>query len=219
MTVPSVVIVDYGVGNLFSVAAAMKKVGVPYPKISGDEAVVERADRLILPGVGAFGDAMQRLRESGLIYAVKRYAASGKPMMGVCLGMQLLMSESEEFGFNEGLDLIPGRVTRLNTRGDPNLRIPLIGWNPLHFPDGRTGNRDSWDHSFLRHVQEGAFMYFLHSYVVVPGNPDAQLAVAPFGSEAFCCAVQQDNIGGVQFHPERSGEEGLEIYRSFVFDH
>lgn len=215
--VPSVVIVEYGLSNLFSVVAALKKIGAANVKVSDDKDTILKADRLVLPGVGAFGNGMENLVARRLVSPIKKYADSGRPLLGVCLGMQLLVAESEEFGHHKGLDLVAGYVTRLDSNGDPSLRIPLIGWNSVHHPNGSSGPSPSWDGSVLSRINHGSFMYFLHSYAVVPENPQVQLAVTPFGSGNFCSALKQDAVSGVQFHPERSGEEGLNIYRSFVF--
>ena len=215
---PSVVIVEYGLGNLFSVAAALAKIGATQVTVSDDKDEISNADRLIIPGVGAFGDGMENLERRGLVSTIQKYAESGRPVLGVCLGMQLLMTESEEFGQHKGLGLIAGNVTLLDSQGDPNLKIPLIGWNEVGHPNGDTGTSPSWETSVLSKINPGSFMYFLHSYFVEPANPETSLAVTPFGSKTFCSAISQGSITGVQFHPERSGEEGLNIYRSFIFE-
>jgi glutamine amidotransferase len=167
--------------------------------------------------VGAFGDGMNNLRELGLVSVVKRFANSGRPILGVCLGMQLLMSESEEFGVHEGLDIVSGKVARFQPEGSVRHKIPLIGWNSLELPDGDYVKEGMWRGTVLSNLNEGAFMYFLHSYVAVPDDLALRLAITQYGHAWFCSALKQENVTGVQFHPERSGEEGLSIYKSFVF--
>lgn len=212
----SVVIVDYGLGNLFSVQRALNKIGVSDSVISSEKAAIENADRLILPGVGAFGDGMDNLRKRDLVSSIRSYAESGRPLLGVCLGMQLIMSESEEFGVHEGLNLVPGRVVRLQAHEEERAKIPQIGWNSLHAPDEKSSHRGPWNKTVLSGVEEGAFMYFLHSYMVVPHDSKACLATTQYGGNRFCSVLRQGNMTGVQFHPERSGPVGLRIYRNFV---
>lgn len=208
------VIVDYGLGNLYSVKRALERVGTDVV-ISSERRVIEEADRLVLPGVGAFGDGMRHLRELDLVSPLNAYVASGRPVLGVCLGMQLLMSESEEFGIHKGLDVIAGRVVRLQSpAGSDRHKVPHIGWNSLHHPPGAPAN--PWEGTVLRKLDDGVFMYFLHSYVVVPEDPALCIALTRYGHDRFCSAIRQGNVSGVQFHPERSGEEGLAIYRSFI---
>ena len=218
MSGPRVVIVDYGLGNLFSVERALRHVGSA-AVITGDPREIASADRLIIPGVGAFGDGMRQLRERGLDGAIRAYAAANRPLLGVCLGMQLLMSESEEFGLHQGLCLVPGRVVRLQpSHGAEQLKVPHIGWNAV-VPAPWTAHAERpWSDSILHCVPAGSFMYFLHSYQVVPAQAEACIAVTHYGHGAFCSALQQGRITGVQFHPERSGEDGLRLYRSFVYD-
>ena len=215
---PKVLIVDYGLGNLLSVERALRRLGV-HPAISADALAISQADRLVLPGVGAFGEGMANLRQRNLISSMQAFADSGRPILGICLGMQLLMSESEEFGQHRGLDLVKGKVVRLRLPqpGD-RFKVPHIGWNGLQVPPERGAGTGGWEQTCLRGLRERSFMYFVHSYVVVTEQPDRRLAVTQHGYDTFCSALKQGNITGLQFHPERSGEEGLEIYRSFVHD-
>lgn len=212
---PSVVIVDYGLGNLFSVQSALRQIGAQ-AEISGDKDKIANADKLILPGVGTFGDGMAGLKERGLIAPINNYVDSGKPLLGICLGMQLLMSEGEEFGVHKGLDIIKGRVVRLRESEGENssCKIPHIGWNRLLFPDG--GKAD-WGDTILRDTPKGTFMYFVHSNTVLPEDPSDCLSETAYGDNLFCSVIHRENIYGCQFHPERSGKDGLEIYRNFVF--
>ena len=206
---PSVAIVDYGMGNLFSVQRACEQVGLP-SAISSDPAVVLAADGVILPGVGAFGDAMAMLQRLGLASALREFAASGKPLFGICLGMQLLMRESHEFGRHEGLGLIDGDVVRLDgaTPSGRPCKVPQVGWNRVWMPAGR-----SWQGTPMASARDGEYFYFVHSFYVRPGDPSVIAAVTRYGATEFCSAVRRHNIFATQFHGERSGPQGLQLYR------
>lgn len=207
-----VVIVDYGVGNLFNVQRALGSLGV-HSSLSTDKKEILNAKRLLLPGVGAFEEGMRHLREQGLVDILKQFAASEKPMMGICLGMQLLMSSSEENGQHAGLDLIPGQVLRFQEPLPKTpYKIPHIGWNSL-----RPGEGAFWDKSLLEGLEQEPFMYFVHSYFVKPQDPRLALAVTSYGRDVFCSVIRQKNIVGCQFHPERSGDQGLQILKNFIF--
>jgi glutamine amidotransferase len=210
MIMPSVVIVDYGVGNLFSVAGAVRAVGIENPVISSDPVDIAAADRVILPGVGAFGDGMENLLERGLVSVMQDRAAANHPILGICLGMQLLMEESDEFGTHQGLGVIRGSVTRFATQ--PNMKVPLVGWEPIVEPRWRT-----WTCSVLAKLETRTHMYFVHSYYVKPSDTKNVLATTRFGGFEFCSVVNEGNTTGVQFHPERSGEDGIQVYRNFMF--
>ena len=206
-----VAIVDYGMGNLFSVQAACEAVGLN-AKITAAPRQILDAAAVILPGVGALPDAMQALRQRDLVPVLREAAAQGKPFMGICLGLQLLMSESEEFGRHEALGLIPGTVVQI---ADPKengraLKVPHIGWNEL-----RGASRD-WTGSLLAGVTHGEQMYFVHSFVARPEDPALSLSTTRYGGFEFCSSLQKNNIFGCQFHPERSGPQGLHIYRNFA---
>ena len=205
---PTVAIVDYGMGNLFSVAQACRAVGLA-PVISDDPRVVERAEGVILPGVGAFGDAMAVLRAKGLDRALVDYARSGRPLLGICLGMQLMMSESWEFGHHRGLELFPGRVVRFGSDNGHRLKVPHVGWEPVH-PAG------DWQGTLLEDLPAGVHLYFVHSFHAQPAHPELELARASYGPEEFCAAVARDNVTACQFHPERSGPAGLTVYRNLA---
>lgn len=202
-------IVDYGLGNLFSVMRACEWAGLQ-PFVSSSAAELEHADALILPGVGAFSDAMGNLRRLDLVSPLHDLAASGKPMLGVCLGLQLFLSESMEGGSCRGLDLIPGRVVRLVDRM-PDVKVPHVGWSRIHAPAGRT-----WSGTALAETAEGAFMYFVHSYHAAPESQAAVLCETNYFGQRFCSGLQVGNLTAFQFHPERSGEEGLQIYRDWA---
>jgi glutamine amidotransferase len=213
-----VVVVDYGRGNLWSVCQAVAAAGGD-PRLSTEPAVVRAAEQLILPGVGAFGDAMAGLRARGLDEAVLAFAATGRPLLGVCLGMQLLLEASSEFGDHPGLGLIRGRVDRLpppaaGVRGTlRSHKIPNVGWCRLEPAPGGT----PWAESLFAGVKPGDFAYFVHSYGAQPADPRHRLAdIALGGGATVSAAVTAGPITGCQFHPEKSGEVGLAILRVFV---
>lgn len=208
---PPIVVVDYGRGNLFSVCQAVAKVGGA-PALSADPAVVRAAERVILPGVGAFGDAMAGLRARGLDDAVKAFAATGRPLLGVCLGMQLLLAASTEFGDHEGLAILPGHVDRLPTPAPGGRdKIPNVGWCRLE--PARDGV--PWSESIFRGVKPGDFAYFVHSYAAHPDRRH-RLADIEFAGAPACAAIAAGPVAGCQFHPEKSGEVGLAIVDAFV---
>ena len=196
-------IIDYGVGNLFSLVCSFEKIGEK-AFVTADKSLIESADRIILPGVGAFGDAADKLKESGLVPVLKEQIAKGKPIMGICLGMQLLFDKSYEYGEHEGLGLIRGEIRPI---GDyvQGLKIPHMGWNALMFKkDG---------HPLLKYVREGECVYFVHSYFAVD-CAESVIACAEYGTEITAVAANK-NVMGCQFHPEKSGDTGLNILRAF----
>jgi glutamine amidotransferase len=196
------VIIDYGMGNLRSVEKALAAVG-GRPVISGDPERVRRAERLILPGVGAFGDAMANLRRAGLDQALGEAVDRGVPLLGLCLGLQLLFSESEEFGRHPGLGLVAGRVRRFD---DAGLRVPHVGWNQVE------GLRPD---PLVAGIGEGTYFYFVHSYYVEPEAPGAVLASTEYGRR-FCAIARRGNVWGAQFHPEKSQAAGRRLLRNFL---
>ena len=198
-----IAIVDYGVGNLFSLQSSLKMIGAE-AVVTGDEAVIAAADRIILPGVGAFGDAAAKLRASGMDKAVIREAAAGKPVMGICLGMQLLFDKSYEYGEHEGLGLIKGSIIGMEGTIPSELKIPHIGWNALHL---------TTDHPLWKYIKNGDFVYFVHSFYGTDCD-ESVIATAEYGKE-LTAAVAQGNVMGCQFHPEKSGEVGLNILKAF----
>ena len=198
-----IAIVDYGVGNLFSLCSSLRFLGLD-SCVSADPAVLRAVDKLILPGVGAFGDAAEKLRKSGLDRVVLEEAGRGKPLLGICLGMQLLFETSEEYGVHQGLGLLRGRVVGMEGRLPETLKIPHIGWNALHI------TRPS---PLLREIREGECVYFVHSFYAEDCG-DSLIATAEYGRE-LTAAVQKENVMGCQFHPEKSGDVGLRILRAF----
>lgn len=198
-------IIDYGVGNLFSLRRSLEFVGAE-ATVSGDEVVLRSADKLILPGVGAFGDAAAKLRATGLDQLVLEEAAAGKPLLGICLGMQLLFEESEEYGLHKGLGLMPGRVVAMEGRLPAGLPIPHIGWNGLTLTNPAC--------PLFRETHNGDCVYFVHSYYA-EGCGDTLSATAEYGLD-LTATVWRDNVYGCQFHPEKSGPVGLAMLRAFV---
>jgi glutamine amidotransferase len=196
-----IVIVDYGVGNLRSVQKGLERVGAT-AVVSDDLASLDAAQGVILPGVGAFGDGMDNLVARRLVEPVLRQVEAGKPLLGICLGMQLLFEESEEMGRHQGLGLLPGRVVRFP---DGDLKVPHIGWNQLL--DARGG--------ILQGIQDGAYAYFVHSYYALPEDPADVLATTEYGLE-FASVVGRGKILGAQFHPEKSQEVGLRLLENFA---
>ena len=194
-------IIDYGVGNLFSLCSSFRAIGVE-AFVSGDPGELEKADRLVLPGVGAFEDAADKLRMSGLDSFVRDQAASGKPLLGICLGMQMLFEKSFEYGEHEGLGLLKGQVVPMEGRLPAELKIPHMGWNKLEVSGGR-----------LLQAVDGAYVYFVHSFFA-GGCEDSLAAVTEYGIP-ITAAVEKGNIFGCQFHPEKSGNVGLRILRAF----
>ena len=210
-------IVDYGLGNLYSVKQACNRVGLD-SVISSDRHLIENASAVILPGVGAFGDAMENLKRFDLVGVLKDYAFSGRPMMGICLGLQLLMEESEEFGVHRGLAIIKGNVVKIKgARANGRmLKVPQVGWNAINAPAGVAGSNSClWEGSPLDGVTGGTFMYFVHSFTVQPVDEDVRLAETVYGGISFCSAIRYKGLFACQFHPEKSGACGLEIYKSF----
>ena len=215
-------VVDYGVGNLYSLCSSLAAVGAE-AVVSGDPEVIAKADKIILPGVGAFGDAAAKLRENGLdkliIERAPRslqsqdlrfsWANAGVPLMGICLGMQMLFDESREFGCHKGLGLIPGKVISMEGVIAPGLKIPQMGWNALHFPNDEL--KDS--SPVFRDVDEGEFVYFVHSYYASECEADT-VAVCDCGVP-ITAAVVRGNVMGCQFHPEKSSKAGLKILKNF----
>lgn len=201
-----IAIIDYGVGNLFSLKSSFASLGAE-TVVSGDPDVIRSAGKLVLPGVGAFGDASALLRQSGLDKLVREEAAGGKPLLGICLGMQLLFDYSLEYGHHEGLGLIPGSVRPIADYIPKGYKIPHIGWNALHFPAGKPVN------PLFRYIREGDCVYFVHSFCGAE-CADSLIASAEYGTE-LTAAVAGNHVYGVQFHPEKSGRVGLNILRAF----
>jgi glutamine amidotransferase len=199
-----IAIIDYGVGNLFSLEASFKKIGAE-TVVTADKDIILSADKIILPGVGAFGDAITKLKESGLDLTVKKAVAEGKHLLGICLGMQLLFEYSEEFGHHEGLGIIGGGIVPLKDHIPNDLKVPQMGWNALAF------KRQS---RLFKYINEGDFVYFVHSFYGINCS-ESLIATTEYGT-TVTAAVERGNVFGCQFHPEKSGEVGLNILRAFI---
>ena len=198
-----IAIVDYGVGNLFSLSCSLKALGADVV-VTGDKEIIEKADKLILPGVGAFRDAADKLFSSGLADVVVDQVKKGKPLMGICLGMQMLFEKSYEYGEYNGLGLLKGNVVGMEGRIPKELSIPHIGWNALKFKK---------ESPLFRYISQGDCVYFVHSYFACDCD-DSVTATAEYGADITAC-VQKDNVYGCQFHPEKSGDVGLMILKAF----
>ena len=204
----TVTIIDYGMGNLRSVQKGFEKVGFN-ALVTADPREAEQAERLVLPGVGAFRDCMDNLRQGGFIDPILRHVESGRPFLGICLGLQLLFTESEEFGRHQGLDIIPGKVVRFPAglrQGDEALKVPHMGWNQIEI------RRPA---PVFKGVEEGVSVYFVHSYYVVPEDESMVATVTDYGIP-FCSAVWRDNVVATQFHPEKSQQVGLQMLKNFA---
>ncbi len=198
-----IAIVDYGVGNLFSLQSSFAKVGAD-TVLTSDKKTIENADKILLPGVGAFADAAKKLKDSGLGELLVQQAQKGKCIMGVCLGMQMLFEKSFEYGEHDGLGLLKGKVVPIKDYVDEGLKIPHIGWNALHMKR---------EHPLLKYCKDGDYVYFVHSYFATD-CADSVLALTDYGAP-LTAAVAKDNVMGCQFHPEKSGDVGLNILRAF----
>lgn len=208
-----VTIIDYGVGNLLSVGRAFEKFNAKVVFAHDPQAILS-AEKLVLPGVGAFSSGMNGLRQLEMIEPLKAYAQTGKPLLGICLGMQLLFTSSDEFGHTPGLDLISGKVSRitpLSKEGLP-LKVPHIGWSPMHRP----ALGPSWEDSIFKNLNADPHTYFVHSYTAIPTHENERLADAQYGSARICAATKRGNLYGCQFHPEKSGPIGLAIVKNFI---
>lgn len=200
-----IAIADYGVGNLFSLKSSFEYIGEK-TIVTSDKGQMKSADRIILPGVGAFGDAAEKLSESGLGELIIEEAQKGKPIMGICLGMQLLFDKSYEYGEHKGLGLIKGEIRPIAEVVPRKYKIPHIGWNKLHFTKEKS--------RLFRYINEGDYVYFVHSYYGT-GCKDSLLATTEYGAE-LTAAVGKKNVFGCQFHPEKSGDTGLKILKAFA---
>lgn len=215
MNTKQVVVVDYGMGNVLSVCRAIQHCGGS-PILTSDTKQVEAAERLVLPGVGAFGDCMTALKDRGLLEPILTFVATGRPFLGVCVGMQILHDFGEEFGGAPGLGLIAGRVAQIPTKKeDGNLRkIPHIGWTNVTPPRGAPADR--WSGTIFEDTPQGTPLYFVHSFSSAPVRLEDRLAVADYQGFLVTAAVQRNNITGTQFHPEKSGPAGLKLLTCFL---
>lgn len=207
-----VTIIDYGVGNIFSVSRAFEHCGARV-LLSSSPDEIARAERLVLPGVGAFENGMRELRARGLVDPIRHYARSGRPLLGICLGMQMLLDKGEEYGSHDGLGLIHGKVIAIPTVGTDGRphKIPHIGWGELLAPQGV-----NWTGTMLDHLPAGASAYFVHSFQAVPDDPANRLADTSYNGMHICAAIRSGNVVGCQFHPEKSASVGLQCITNFL---
>jgi len=215
MSTPEVTVIDYGVGNLLSVQRGFEHCGIRVTLTADPEQILV-AKRVVLPGVGAFGNAMQALERLGLVAVIREIAKRQTPLLGICLGMQLLLDESEEFGITAGLGLIPGRVIPVPTEsqlGEPQ-KVPHIGWSALQL----AGSSARWQKTLLQDNRPGEAAYFVHSFMAVPADPDHRIADCLYGGHKISAMIGLNFITGCQFHPEKSGEVGLKILKKFCAD-
>ena len=204
-----IAIIDYGIGNVRSILSAFENQGANV-FLTSDKDEILKSDGLVLPGVGAFSHGMENLKSYDLVDAIKEYAISDRPFMGICLGMQLLFEESEEFGETKGLGLILGKVVKLPTKDSQNEKLPHVSWNELN------SKNVPWVDTILADIEEGSDMYFVHSFIAQPRDGDNILSTTEYSSHNFCSSVKKDNIFGCQFHPEKSGPTGLKIINNFI---
>ena len=201
-------IIDYEMGNLRSVAKAFEKLGFA-ARVSSNPADIDSADKVVLPGVGAFRDCIDNLRQGGFVAPLLEHLDKGKPLLGICVGMQMLFDESEEFGLHQGLGLIPGRVVRFPAdmvENGERLKVPHMGWNTLNIRKASP---------LLQGIVDGSYVYFVHSYYCAAEKPEDIAASCVYGDVEFCASVWRDNMMATQFHPEKSQDLGLEIFQNF----
>jgi len=210
---PEVTVIDYGVGNLLSVRRGLEQCGAEVA-VSSDPDDILSAPRVVLPGVGAFANGMQELSARGLDEVVKKVARSGTPLLGICLGMQMLLNNSEEFGVTAGLGLIAGTVVPVPSiaADRSSQKIPHIGWSELTPSEGR----DGWGGTILSTVEPGEAVYFVHSFMAAPASAAHRIADCLYGGRRISAAIATENVFGCQFHPEKSGEVGLRVLRQFL---
>ncbi|MBU2494638.1 MAG: imidazole glycerol phosphate synthase subunit HisH [Bacteroidetes bacterium] len=208
----NVAIIDYHMGNLFSVEQACRNVGLN-PIITSKQTEIENSDAVILPGVGAFPEAMNNLNKLNLIETLKKILENEKPFMGICLGFQLLFSGSEEFGNTKGLNVFPGQVKKFPTVSSTKskIKVPQIGWNQIH-----PYNSQKWKRSLLNGINNNEFMYFVHSYFVETEDDSITLTYTEYEGIKYCSSIEKDNVFASQFHPEKSAYEGIKIYNNFA---
>tara|TARA_B100000242_G_C42937436_1_gene434744 strand:+ start:229 stop:864 length:636 start_codon:yes stop_codon:yes gene_type:complete len=202
-------VIDYGIGNVRSILEAFKNESADVTLTSNKSEII-KSDGLVIPGVGSFSHGMENLISYDLVDTIKEYTSSNKPLLGICLGMQLLFEESEEFGHTLGLGLIKGKVVELPTNDNQNEKLPHVSWNEIN------SKNVNWDKTILENIDEGSDMYFVHSFVAQPKDTNQILSLTEYSNHHFCSSVKKDNIYGCQFHPEKSGASGLQIINNFI---
>lgn len=205
-----VAVLNFGIGNVSSVMRACKFLGFN-TTLTDEPNIILEANRLIVPGDGAYGGTMQELSRHNLINPILKFANSGRPLLGICVGMQILADFGEEFGRHEGLKLIPGKVVKFEDK--KGVKVPQIGWNQLKKPE-----KISWENTLLNKNSPGDWVYFVHSFIFIPNSTTNVIATTKYGNQVYCSMVKKDNITGTQFHPEKSGSVGLKILKQFLAD-
>jgi len=205
-----ITVIDYGCGNILNLARAIKFLGYEI-ETTHDKKSIINSSHLILPGVGAFGNAMQKLEQYNLPNVIQEYAKSGKPLFGICLGMQLLFTESNEFGNHKGLNLIPGEVIKISNKKNKEIKIPHVGWNEIY----PVNSKKEWKNNILKNSLIGKSFYFVHSFVCQTTNPNTTIAVCNYLGTSIPAVVSVDNVFGCQFHPEKSADNGLAVLKNF----
>ena len=205
----NIIVIDYGIGNIKSIKNAFEEVGVKVI-LSREEKDILNADGVVLPGVGAFSHGMNNLIKYNLVDIIKKYVKTDKPLLGICLGMQMMLEESEEFGITKGLGLIKGKVIKIPVDHTKKVKLPHISLNVI-----RTKNIN-WKNTILENIPKNSDMYFVHTFVAKPDNEDEVLSVTEYAGAEFCSSLKKENIYGCQFHPEKSSEQGLTIIKNFI---
>lgn len=206
----SIALIDYGLGNIKSIKSAFDRAGVDI-KLTRDPLLIENSDGVVLPGVGAFSHGMEKLKLLGLDSVLQNYSTYGKPILGICLGMQMLFDSSDEFGHTSGLGLISGRVSRISCKDEKCQKLPNIGWSEIY-----THQQKCWDGTILEGINNDEDMYFVHSFHARPKNQKNILSSTTYSGFEFCSTVRHANIYGCQYHPEKSGKAGLKIIKNFI---
>ena len=205
-----IAIIDYGCGNILNLARAIKFLGYKV-EITSDKKTILDSSHVILPGVGAFGNAIKQLEKYNLRNIILEYTKSNKPLLGICLGMQILLTSSQEFGAHEGLDLINGKVIKISNKKNKAIKIPHIGWNEIY----PTKDKKKWENKILKNDLIGKSFYFVHSFVSITKNLNSTIAICDYSGISIPAVISKNNIFGCQFHPEKSGENGLNVLKNF----
>lgn len=204
-----IAVIDYDIGNVRSILEAFKNQSADVI-LTNDEGEILKANGIIIPGVGSFSQGMENLKKYGLVKTIKKFVTTNRPLLGICLGMQLLFEESEEFGNNKGLGIISGKVIELPTKDHKNEKLPHVSWNEIN------SKTITWKNTILENIEEGMDMYFVHSFVAQPKDENNILSITEYSNYNFCSSIKKGNIYGCQYHPEKSGPSGLKIISNFI---